>query len=113
MAICNIHKFFFDWSCNLCKEEYNDFKGIGREEEDSENHDNHDKADRKMRRKEQKIKIKSYKEFNEERAKKLYEEIFLQYLKKGNISEEESINRSKTIIRKQCEMRGIEPWSWV
>ena len=97
MTKCNIHKFFFDWSCDLCKEEYIDLKGI-----DKINLENHDK-----------IKIKSYREFNEERAKKLYEEIFLQYLKKGNISEEESINRSKTIIRKQCEIRGIEPWSWV
>jgi hypothetical protein len=63
--------------------------------------------------KEKDIKLKRYKEFDEERAKKLFEEIFLQYLKKGNMSEEESINRSKTIIRKQCEMRGIKPWPWV
>jgi hypothetical protein len=63
--------------------------------------------------KEKDIKLKRYKEFDEERAKKLFEEIFLQYLKKGNMSEEESINRSKTIIRKQCEMRGIRPWPWV
>ncbi len=58
-------------------------------------------------------KMNDYKEFTEERAKKLYEEIFLQYLKKGNISEAESIERSKKIIRKQCLMRNIEPWSWV
>ena len=58
-------------------------------------------------------KINDYKEFTEERAKKLYEEVFLQYLKKGNISEAESIERSKKIIRKQCLMRNIEPWSWV
>jgi hydrogenase maturation factor HypE len=102
---CNIHKFFFDWSCDLCKAEYIDLKGI-----EKINLENDDKANI---RKEHNKKIKNYREFNEERAKKLYEEIFLQYLKKGNISEEESINRSKTIIRKQCEMRGIEPWSWV
>lgn len=105
MTICNVHKFFFDWSCDLCKEEYTDLKGI-----EKINLENHNKANM---RKEQNKKIKSYKEFNEERAKKLYEEIFLQYLKKGNISEEESIDRSKKIIRKQCEMRGIEPWSWL
>jgi hypothetical protein len=102
---CNIHNFFFDRSCDLCKEEYVDLKGI-----DTINLEKHDKTNMKR---EQNKKIKSYREFNEDRAKKLYEEIFLQYLKKGNISEEESINRSKTIIRKQCEMRGIEPWSWV
>ncbi len=57
--------------------------------------------------------LKNYKEFTEERAKKLYEEIFLQYLKKGNMSEAESIERSKKIIRKQCIIRGIDPWSWI
>ncbi len=72
--------------------------------------ENHDKTIIKN----EKVKeLKSYKEFNEERAKKLYEDIFLQYLKKGNMSEEESINRSKTIIKRQCEMRGIKPWSWI
>jgi hypothetical protein len=63
--------------------------------------------------KEKEAKSKSYKEFNEERAKKLFEDVFIQYLKKGTMSEEESINRSKMIIRKQCELRGIKPWSWI
>jgi hypothetical protein len=102
---CNTHKFFFDWSCHLCKEEYNDLKGTNKE-----NIGNLDKINLE---KEKDIKLKRYKEFDEERAKKLFEEIFLQYLKKGNMSEEESINRSKTIIRKQCELRGIKPWPWV
>jgi hypothetical protein len=105
LAKCNTHKFFFDWSCHLCKEEYNDLKGTNKE-----NIGNLDKINLE---KEKDIKLKRYKEFDEERAKKLFEEIFLQYLKKGNMSEEESINRSKTIIRKQCEMRGIKPWPWV
>ncbi|HEY0580034.1 MAG TPA: hypothetical protein VGC75_04950 [Candidatus Nitrosocosmicus sp.] len=105
MAKCNTHKFFFDWSCHLCKEEYNDLKGTNKE-----NIGNLDKINLE---KEKDIKLKRYKEFDEERAKKLFEEIFLQYLKKGNMSEEESINRSKTIIRKQCELRGIKPWPWV
>ncbi len=105
MTKCSTHKFFFDWSCYLCKEEYNDLKGTNKE-----NIENRDKINLK---KEKNIKLKRYKEFDEERAKKLFEEIFLQYLKKGNMTEEESINRSKKIIRKQCEMRGIRPWSWV
>ena len=105
MAECDTHRFFFDWSCHICKEEYQNLKGINTIK--SENYDEirfEERAKKKGR--------KGYKEFNEERAKKLYEEIFLQYLKKGNLSEEESINRSKTIIRKQCKLRGIEPWSW-
>ena len=105
MAECDTHRFFFDWSCHICKEEYHNLKGINTIK--SENYDKinlKEGAENKGQ--------KGYKEFNEERAKKLYEEIFLQYLKKGNLSEEESINRSKTIIRKQCRLRGIEPWSW-
>ncbi len=106
MAECNIHKFFFDWGCHICKEEYHNLKGT-----DIAKPENYDKANFEERA--MKKGQKSYKEFNEERAKKLFEEIFLQYLKKGNISEEESFNRSKTIIRKQCKIRGIEPWSWI
>ena len=98
MSICNLHKDFFDWSCNDCKEEYKNLKGVNfieeRLQEEDESNNN-------------------YKEFTEERAKKLYEEVFLQYLKKGNITEEESIERSKNVIRKQCSMRNIEPWSWI
>ncbi len=72
--------------------------------------ENNEKTDAK---KEKDAKSKNYKEFNEERAKKLFEDVFIQYLKKGTMSEEESINRSKMIIRKQCELRGIKPWSWI
>lgn len=106
MTKCNIHEFFFDWNCNDCKEEYKNLKGTNKIDEES-----HEEVE-PIRTKKTK-KINDYKEFTEERAKKLYEEIFLQYLKKGNISEAESIERSKKIIRKQCLMRNIEPWSWV
>jgi hypothetical protein len=102
---CNIHNFFFEWSCHLCKEEYNDLKGTNTIKPESN--------DNTGPKKEKDAKSKSYKEFNEERAKKLFEEVFIQYLKKGTMSEEESINRSKMIIRKQCELRGIEPWAWI
>ena len=105
MTKCNIHEFFFDWNCNDCKEEYKNLKGTNKIDEESHEEVEPIKA--------KKTKINDYKEFTEERAKKLYEEIFLQYLKKGNISEAESIERSKKIIRKQCLMRNIEPWSWV
>jgi hypothetical protein len=95
---CNIHKEFFDWGCNLCKEEYKEFKGgaITRQGKKI------DKAD-----------SKHYKEFTEDKAKELFEEIFLQYIKKGTMNEIESRNRSKSIIKKQCQIRGIKPWSWL
>jgi hypothetical protein len=100
---CNDHRFFFDWSCHICKEEYKNLKGTNDVHIENQNKTNIEKD----------IKLKSYKEFNEERAKKLFEEIFLQYLKKGQMNEEESIKRSKIIIRRQCEIRGIKPWSWI
>ena len=103
MTKCNDHRFFFDWSCHICKEEYKNFKGTDEVHIKNQNKTNIEKD----------IKLKSYKEFNEDRAKKLFEEIFLQYLKKGHMSEEESIKRSKIIIRRQCEIRGIKPWSWI
>lgn len=106
MTKCNIHKFFFDQNCGICKEEYRELKQLDKSISI--------KKDNKIKNEVNQKKIeKNYKEFNEERAKKLYEEVFLQYLKKGNISEEESIIRSKNIVKKQCEMRGIKPWSWV
>ena len=56
--------------------------------------------------------IEKYKEFSEERAKKLYEELLVQYLKKG-CNEIEAAERAKRIIRKQCSMRGISLWNWI
>ncbi len=55
---------------------------------------------------------KKYKEFTEERAKKLYEELLLQYLKNG-IGENEAAKKAKAIIRKQCSIRGMPFWPWV
>jgi len=54
---------------------------------------------------------RKYKEFTEERAKKLYEEIMLQYLKSGT-GEVEADRKAKAIIRKQCSIRGMPFWSW-
>nr|AFK24831.1 hypothetical protein Josef01_02j05_42 [uncultured archaeon] len=56
--------------------------------------------------------IKKYKEFTEERAKKLYGELMLQYLK-GGTSEVEADRKAKAIIRKQCSIRGMPFWPWV
>jgi hypothetical protein len=53
-----------------------------------------------------------YKEFTEERAKKLYEELLVQYLKK-NCNEIEASERAKKILRKQCSMRGMSSWDWI
>lgn len=84
-----MHTEFFDDSCEACKQEYKEMKGAG--EPAKEN--------------------KKYKELTEERAKKLYEELMLQYLK-GGISEAEADRKAKAIIRKQCSIRGLPFWPW-
>jgi hypothetical protein len=53
-----------------------------------------------------------YKEFTEEKAKELYEKLFIFYLKK-NKNEQEVSKKAKRIIEKQCQLRNIEPWDWV
>ncbi len=55
---------------------------------------------------------KKYKEFTEERAKKLYEELLLQYLKSGT-EEMEAAAKAKAIIKKQCSIRGLAFWPWL
>lgn len=57
------------------------------------------------------VQDKKYKEFTEERAKKLYEELMLQYLKSG-ASEMDADKKAKAIIRKQCSIRGMPFWPW-
>ena len=54
---------------------------------------------------------RKYKEFTEERAKKLYEELMLQYLKSGS-GEIDADRKAKAIIRKQCSIRGMPFWPW-
>jgi hypothetical protein len=53
-----------------------------------------------------------YKEFTEEKAKQLYEKLFIFYSKNYQ-DEKEVSNRAKEIIKKQCRLRNIDPWEWV
>jgi hypothetical protein len=55
---------------------------------------------------------KKYKEFTEERAKRLYEELMLQYLKTG-INEIEADKKAKAIIKTQCNIRQMPFWPWL
>ena len=55
----------------------------------------------------------SYKEFPEERAKRLYEELLIQFMRTKSINEAEAARRARQIIRKQCAIRGIKVWSWL
>jgi hypothetical protein len=91
---CAIHTDFFDDSCEACKQEYLDMKGIAQNTQSNEGAE------------------KKYKELTEERAKKLYEDLMLQYLKNG-VSETEADRKAKAILRKQCAIRGIDFWPWL
>jgi hypothetical protein len=90
MTKCPVHTEIFDDSCDACKQEYMEMKGVG----------------------ELVIEDKKYKEFTEERAKKLYQELMLQYLKSG-AGEIDADRKAKAIIRKQCNIRGMPFWSWI
>ena len=106
---CPSHTEFFDDMCPKCKKEYSELKGIGEENfriqtivSDNVDKDNYGRDRNKKR---------SYKEFTEERAKKLYGELLTQYLTKS-CTEEEAARKARAIIRKQCRLRGIPFWSW-
>ncbi len=101
MTKCPVHTELFEDTCPDCKKEYNELKGI----EDFTTGTHHLGSDYKGR------EYKDYKEFTEERAKKLYGELLVQYLKK-NCSEEEASEKARAIIRQQCRLRGMPPWSW-
>src|SRR5215831_11203624 len=105
MIKSSIHTHFFEDNCIECKKEYREMKGIGQSTLSNKNVQ-FDKATKVH------SNIEKYKEFSEERAKRLYEELLVQYLKNGN-NEIEAAERAKSIIRKQCSMRGISLWNWV
>jgi hypothetical protein len=100
MTRCSIHADFFDSRCSECKKEYNEMKGIP---------DNVISGSSVIRN--NPILHKKYKEFTELRAKKLYEELIIQYLKGSN--EAEAAEKARSIIRKQCKIRGMPYWSWI
>jgi hypothetical protein len=101
MCKCTVHADFFDETCTRCKIEYAEMKG---------RHDIPQNMERIQRHYDKNIAM--YKEFTEERAKKLYEQIILQYLGKS-VSEQEAAERARSIVRKQCTIRGIEAWPWI
>jgi hypothetical protein len=102
MSKCTVHSDFFNDNCAECKREYADLKGYNDASQQT----------RKERRQLSKVKFSNYKEFSEVRAKKLYEELILQYIGK-KVGEQEASERARVIIKKQCMVRGIEAWPWV
>ena len=108
MTTCSIHTEFFDDLCSECKEEYNELKGnIGGKASIQDSH-SEDRSETNRAR----DRNRGYKEFTEERAKKLYAELLVQYIKKSS-TEKEAAGKARAIIRKQCRLRGIPFWSWI
>ena len=70
MTVCVIHIDFFNETCMQCKKEYAELKGLNEPYLDK-----YDKSKLKKNRE------KKYKEFSEQRAKRLYEDLLLQFLK--------------------------------
>jgi hypothetical protein len=103
LSPCNVHKNFFDENCHDCKIEYAELKGFNQ----PKTQDHRPEITNKSRNN------KPYKEFSEERAKKLYEELLIQFLRTKSINEIEAARRARQIIRKQCALRGIEAWNWL
>ena len=52
------------------------------------------------------------KELTEEKAKQLYEKVLIFYLKNSK-DEQEVSKKAKRIIKKQCQLRNIDPWDWI
>jgi hypothetical protein len=100
MVGCNIHKDYFDDQCTECRKEYKEMKGI-----------TNNPMDKSISSNSKMVPQKKYKEFTEPRAKKLYEELMIQYLK--NSTETEASKKARNIIKEQCRIRGIPYWSWI
>ena len=99
---CLKHLKFFDETCERCKKEYFFVKGL--EDKDGVI------IDKNVEESQDKQSV--YKEFTEEKAKQLYEKLFLYYLKKLQ-DEKDASNKAKSIINKQCYIRNIKPWNWI
>ena len=88
---CPVHTHFFDDSCAECRQEYLEMKGTNEPAAVEQN---------------------TYKEFTEERAKKLYEQVMLQYLKSG-ATEADAAGKAKAVVGKQCAIRDMPCWPWL
>jgi hypothetical protein len=105
MNTCGIHTKFFDDACTECKKEYAELKGVHRinmnDYKSNNNNTKHQQLD------------KEYREFTEERAKRLYTDLLLQFLKNSKYNEVEASEKAKYIIRKQCRLRNMQFWPWL
>ena len=115
MTICCIHTNFFDDTCTDCRKEYAELKGM-RKVNDTSGYklvDSNSASNNKMQLQRERELPKYYKEFTEERAKRLYEDLLVQFLRSKKYSEIEASQKARSIIKKQCLLRHIQYWSWL
>ena len=121
MTVCCIHKNFFDDTCTECRKEYAELKGLHEiNNTDNDNNttrpattSNNVNGNHKEIQEQQKELSKYYKEFTEERAKRLYEDLLLQFLRSRRYNEFEASQKARSIIRKQCLLRNMPFWPWL
>lgn len=101
--ICKLHRDKFNDSCDDCKNEYLLLKGFVKSNNSICSIDNNSKTEKELNK---------YKEFSEERAKDLYQKLFLYYVKKTE-NESEANKRAKNIIKLQCAKHNVRPWTWL
>jgi hypothetical protein len=131
MTVCCIHTNFFDDTCTECRKEYAELKGLHEikddDDDDSNTTRNYKPANttngasgntKKMQQQQQEQEqqqelSKYYKEFTEERAKRLYQDLLLQFLRSNKYNEFEASHKARSIIRKQCLLRNMPLWPWL
>jgi hypothetical protein len=127
MTVCCVHKNFFDDTCIECRKEYAELKGlheINNNDDGNNTTRNYKPANssnnsisgnnKKIEQQQQQQELsKYYKEFTEERAKRLYEDLLLQFLRSGKCNEFEAAEKARSIIRKQCLLRNMPFWPWL
>jgi hypothetical protein len=112
MNSCHIHTKFFDDDCTECKKEYTELKGLDRTNmNDYKSNDNSNNSNNSNKKHQQ--LDKEYRDFTEERAKRLYTDLLLQFLKNSKYSEVEASEKARSIIRKQCRLRNMQFWPWL
>ena len=111
MTSCCIHTNFFDDTCTECRKEYAELKGLRKVNNTSgyKLANSNSASNNKMQQ--QQELPKNYKEFTEERAKRLYEDLLMQFLRNKKYSEIEASQKARSIIKKQCLLRHIPFWS--
>jgi hypothetical protein len=100
---CINHPTYFNEECEECKKEYFSLKGLEIKENLIITYSDIPNS---------KEKPVVYKEFNEEKAKQLYEKLFIYYFKNTG-DEKEASKKAKSVIKKQCIIRNFTPWKWV